>query len=325
MARFHIFHLTWQQQWNLPGLFKTVYMSKIKLAKGLKLSRIVHGHWRLKDWNLSRQELLSLIEKVMDLGITSFDHADIYGNYSCETLFGEAVGSKNKLRKNMQLITKCGIKLKSDKNPLQRIKFYDYSYGHIVQSAERSLVNLKTDYIDLLLFHRPSPFFDPGEVAKAMEHLRKSGKVLFFGVSNFTPAQFNMLAAHSSIPLVTNQVEISPYCLEHFENGNMEHFLEHNIKPIAWSPMEGGKLLNPSDEKGQRIFNSITEIAQELNVDEVEKIVYSWLLKHPASIIPVVGSSKPERIKHATCALDVNMSIEQWFRIYNAARGSELP
>ncbi len=299
--------------------------SKVKLSKGLKLSRIVHGHWRLKDWNLSRKELRTLVGQVIDLGVTSFDHADIYGNYSCEALFGEAVGNKSKLRKQMQLVTKCGIQLKSDKNPLQRIKLYDYGYDHIVKSAERSLVNLKTDYIDLLLLHRPSPFLDPGEVAKAMEHLHKSGKVLFFGVSNFTPGQYNMLAAHSSLPLVTNQVEISPYCLEHFENGNMDHFLQHKIRPMAWSPLGGGNLLHPQDDKGHRLFNVINEIALELSVDVPEKIIYSWLSKHPAGIIPVVGTGKAERIKHATDALNVKMSLEQWFRIYNASKGADLP
>jgi predicted oxidoreductase len=299
--------------------------SKIRLNKGLKLSRIVHGLWRLKEWNLSTQQLLKLIEQAMDLGVTSFDHADIYGNYSCEQLFGEALAMKKKLRQNMQLITKCGIRLKSDKNPLQKIKYYDYSYEHIVTSAERSLVNLKTDHIDLLLLHRPSPFFDPGEVAKAFDHLHKSGKVLYFGVSNFSPGQYNMLANHLDLPLVTNQVEISPYCLENFDNGNMDHFLEHEIKPMAWSPLGGGKLLKPQDEKGQRLFNMITEIAFELSVDVPEKIIYSWLLKHPASVIPVIGTGKTERIQFATEALNVHLTTEQWFRIYNSSRGMELP
>jgi predicted oxidoreductase len=303
----------------------TANKSIIKLNKGLKLSRIVHGYWRLREWNLSGQQLLKLIEQSMELGVTSFDHADIYGNYSCEQIFGEALAMKKKLRQNMQLITKCGIRLKSDKNPLQKIKYYDYSYEHVVTSAERSLVNLKTDHLDLLLLHRPSPFFNPGEIAKAFDHLHTSGKVLFFGVSNFSPGQHSMLAAHLDLRLVTNQVEISPYCLEHFDNGNMDHFLEHTIKPMAWSPLGGGKLLNPQDEKGQRIFNTLGEIAKELNVDVIDKIIYCWLLKHPAGIIPVVGTGKPERIKYATDALNVHMTTEQWFRIYNASKGTDLP
>lgn len=299
--------------------------NKIKLHKGLRLSRIVHGYWRLRDWNLPSTGLLKLVEQALELGVTSFDHADIYGNYECERLFGDAVSVKKGLRKKMELITKCGIKLNSDKNPLQKIKYYDYSYKHIVTSAERSLINLKTDYIDLLLLHRPSPLLDPAQVAKAFGHLHESGKVLFFGVSNFSPGQYDMLAPHLTVPLVTNQVEISPYCLEHFENGNMDHFLKNNVKPMAWSPLGGGKLMNPTDEKGQRLFKVITEIALELNVNRMETIIYSWLLHHPAGIIPVLGTGKAERIKLGTDALDIKMSTEQWFRIYNASKGTDLP
>ncbi len=300
-------------------------MHKIKLSKGLKISRIVHGLWRLKEWNLSRQQLLQLIEQAMELGITTFDHADIYGNYSCEQIFGEALSLKKGLRKKMQLITKCGIKLNTDKNPGQKIKYYDYSFKHIVGSAENSLANLGTDHIDVLLLHRPSPFLNPEEVAKAFDHLQQAGKVLFFGVSNFTAQQQSMLAAYLDEPLVTNQVEISPYCLEHFDNGNMEYFLEKKIQPMAWSPLAGGKILNPVDEKGQRILDTLTVVANELDSPAIDKMIYCWLLKHPAGIIPIAGSSKIERLKYAVDALSMEMSTEQWFRIYNASTGKDLP
>ena len=297
----------------------------ITLAPALQISRIVHGHWRLKDWNLSAQQLLQLTEQAIDLGITTFDHADIYGNYSCEQLFGDALSIKKELRKAIQIITKCGIKLNTEKNPGQKIKFYDYSFKHIVSSAEKSLTNFRTDYIDILLLHRPSPLFNPGEVAKAFAHLKQSGKVLFFGVSNFSAQQQTMLAAYCDVPLVTNQVEISPYCLEHFDNGNMDYFLEKKIHPMAWSPLAGGQILQPQDEKGQRIFTVLKEIADELNTEPVDKIIYCWLLKHPAGIIPVAGSSRIERLKYAADAFSLNMSTEQWFRIYNASQGRDLP
>ena len=297
----------------------------ITLAPALQISRIVHGHWRLKDWNLSAQQLLQLTEQAIDLGITTFDHADIYGNYSCEQLFGDALSGKKELRKAIQIITKCGIKLNTEKNPGQKIKFYDYSFKHIVSSAEKSLTNFRTDYIDILLLHRPSPLFNPGEVAKAFAHLKQSGKVLFFGVSNFSAQQQTMLAAYCDVPLVTNQVEISPYCLEHFDNGNMDYFLEKKIHPMAWSPLAGGQILQPQDEKGQRIFTVLKEIADELNTEPVDKIIYCWLLKHPAGIIPVAGSSRIERLKYAADAFSLNMSTEQWFRIYNASQGRDLP
>lgn len=300
-------------------------MEKITLTDNLKISRLVHGHWRLTDWLMSDQELLELTQQLIELGITTFDHADIYGNYSCEELFGKALALKKELRDKIQIITKCGIAPVSDKYPNRQISHYDYSFEHIVSSVNNSLANFKTDYIDLLLLHRPSPFLNPEDVAKAFSHLKQSGKVLHFGVSNFTPQQFEMLNTYVDDNLVTNQVEISPMCLEHFDNGNMDFFLKNRITPMAWSPLAGGELLNPEGERAQRIFNSITEIALELNVDAIDKIIYSWLLNHPAQIIPIIGTGKLSRIKNAVEALNIDMSVEQWFKIYIASVGEDLP
>ena len=160
-------------------------MNRIKLNNRLEISRIVHGYWRLRDWKLSKQELIELIQKSLELGVTTFDHADIYGDYSCEKLFGDALKLKRELRQQMELVTKCGIKLVSEKYPNRKVAIYDYSYEHIIQSVENSLRNFGTDYIDLLLLHRPSPFFNPEEVHQAFYDLKQSGKVLNFGVSNF--------------------------------------------------------------------------------------------------------------------------------------------
>jgi predicted oxidoreductase len=297
----------------------------LTLAKGLDLSRIVHGHWRLADWKLSDQELLRLTEQAIELGVNTFDHADIYGNYSCEKLFGDALSLKKTLRSGIRIITKCGIKLASDKFPSRRLKVYDYSYDHIVSSADNSLRNFGTDYIDLLLLHRPAPFFRPEEAAKAFTDLKRNGKVLHFGVSNFTPLQFEMLNSCTDEKLVTNQVEISPWCLDHFENGNIDFFLKEKILPMAWSPLAGGRLLSPQDEKGHRVLRALTEIARELNVDAVEKVIYSWIMAHPACIMPVVGTGKIGRIKFAVEALNTDLSLEQWYLIYNASTGTSLP
>ncbi len=297
---------------------------KTKLTEELELSRIVHGHWRLAEWNLSSKELLKLTDQVTELGITSFDHADIYGDYTCEELFGNTLNLKKELRKKIQIITKCGIKLISNKYPERKLKHYDYSYEHIVESVDRSLKNLKTDYIDLLLLHRPSHFFDPEEVARAFSYLKISGKVLHCGVSNFSPLQFEMLNSFTDEDLVTNQVEISPYCLDNFENGNMDFFLKESIKPMAWSPLSGGKLLDPPDEKSQRIYKVLLDIVEELNIESVDKVIYAWLLNHPVGILPIVGSRRIERIKNAVDALDIKMTLEQWFRIYTASTGKDV-
>jgi predicted oxidoreductase len=299
-------------------------MIKTQLSEDLHLSRIVHGHWRLADWKLSSQELLELTEQCIELGVTSFDHADIYGNYTCESIFGEALSLKPSLRNDIQIISKCGIKLSTDKYPERKLKTYDYSYKHIVSSVENSLRNLKTDYLDLLLLHRPSPFFAPEEVAKAFSDLKRSGKVLHFGVSNFSSEQSEMLNSYTEEKLVTNQVEISPACLENFGNGNVDYLLKERIKPMAWSPVAGGRLLNPKTEQEKQIFNTLSDIANELDLKKIDQVIYAWLLKHPVGMLPIVGTSKIERIRSAVEALNIDMSHEQWFRIY-ASTGIKMP
>jgi predicted oxidoreductase len=300
-------------------------MNKISLTNNFGLSRIVHGQMRMGDWKMSINELSAFMEELVELGVTSFDHADIYGNYTCEALLGEVLSLNKGLRNKIEIITKCGIKLVSDKFPERKIKYFDYSFEHIITSVNNSLKNLRTDHIDLLLLHRPAPFFDPEVAARAFSLLKSEGKVLHFGVSNFTSDQYEMLNKYTEEKLVTNQVEISPYCLEHFENGNIDFFLKDNIKPMAWSPLAGGKLLSPYDEKGPRVLRALMQVSEELNINNVDKVIYAWLLKPPVTIMPVVGSGRIERLKYAVDALEIDMTLEQWYTIYIASLGKELP
>jgi len=185
-------------------------VSQIDLTEGgPRFSRMALGFWRLAEWSLSAAELLDLVHSNLDLGITTFDHADVYGDYTCEERFGRALSLEPGLRGSMQLVTKCGIKLMSTNRPQHALKHYDTGREHIIASAENSLRVLGTDYIDLLLIHRPDVLMDPEEVAEAFAALRQSGKVLSFGVSNFSPSQFDLLASRLAFPLVTNQIEIS--------------------------------------------------------------------------------------------------------------------
>jgi len=300
-------------------------MNKVKLSPTLEVSNIVHGHWRLQEWNLTNNELLKRTKQSIDLGITTFDHADIYGNYNCEKLFGDALNLDKGIRNDIQIITKCGIKLVSDKFPSRKLKSYDYSFDHIISSVENSLKNFHTDYIDVLLLHRPSPFFNPEDVAKAFSQLKKQGKVRSFGVSNFNSQQFEMLSTYVEEELITNQVEISPYSLEHFENGNIDYFLTKKIKPMAWSPLGGGHIFNPTNSKGQRLLNTLKEVTNELSIKDIDTLIYSWILNHPSSIIPIVGSGKIDRLKNAVTALNIEIPLELWQKIYVASLGEELP
>ena len=256
--------------------------------------------------------------------MTSFDHADIYGDYSCEEHFGEVLKMDPNMRSQIQLITKCGIKLLSDKYPERQIKHYDYSHDHIISSVEKSLTNLATDHIDLLLLHRPAPFFDPNEVAKAFTELRESGKVLHFGVSNFNSVQFEMLSEYLDFTLATNQVEISVYCLEHFENSNIDFLLKEKIPPMAWSPLGGGRLFDSEDPKGARIARTLNSLKEKYDTG-IDTLAYAWLLSHPATILPIIGTGKLDRLKTAVQATNVQMALEDWYDVYTSSLGEELP
>lgn len=300
-------------------------MEKIRLSNNLEMSRIIHGHWRLMDWKLSNEELLKLVEEVYELGITTIDHADIYGNFCCEEKFGEALNLKKGLREKLQIVTKCGIKFPSINRPENKSHCYDTSSEHIIKSVERSLKNFKTDYLDLVLIHRVDPLLNPEEVAEAFKKLKSQGKVRNFGVSNFLPAQFNMLNSYLDNELVTNQIEVSPLNLEHFENGTLDLMLEKRVKPMAWSPLAGGKIFKGEDEASLRVRKALNNVKEEVGVADIDEVVYAWILMHPSKIMPIVGSGNIERIKGAVRATELKLTKDQWFEIYVAGRGIDIP
>ena len=294
---------------------------------GPTLSRIVFGVMKWGSWGhqLDAQQMLTLIEQSIEAGVTTFDHADIYGSYTTEAAFGEALQLNPSLRQRMQIVTKCGIKLAVPQRQHHRIKSYDTSPEHIRWSVDTALRNLRTDYIDLLLIHRPSPLMDPDRIAEEFEQLRKAGKVRYFGVSNFTPSQFAML--NSRIPLVTNQVEASLLHLAPFTDGTFDQCLERQIMPMAWSPLGGGTIFQQvPGEKEQRILEAAKRIIERRGQDiGIDQLMLAWLLQHPAHILPVVGTARIERLRAATDAVHIMMSREEWFELWQASAGSEVP
>ncbi|WP_226682524.1 aldo/keto reductase [Sutcliffiella horikoshii] len=299
-------------------------MERIQFAEDVSLSRIVHGMWRLSDWGYSKEEVVEFIEKCLDLGVTSFDHADIYGNYTVEEQFGQALELKPSLRDKIEIVTKCGIKLISSNRPEHKIKYYDTSKEHIIQSVERSLKNFQTDYIDILLIHRPDPMMDPSEVAEAFSQLKEQGKVKRFGVSNFAPSQYKLLNSYLDEPLVTNQIEISATNLEHFDKGTIEQCQMDRISPMAWSPLGGGSIFTSTDDKVKRVRNTLEKIQGETGAESMDQVLYAWLLTHPSKILPIVGSGKIERVKSAVSSLDIKLNKQQWFEILEASKGKEV-
>lgn len=288
------------------------------------MSRFSLGFWRAKEWNFNSQQFHDLVNQSLELGITTIDHADIYGQYSCEDIFGNILKEDPSLRQKIQLVTKCGIKFANKRYPEFSIHSYDTSKTHILWSAENSLRNMNTDYLDVLLIHRPDPLMNADEVAEAMYELKKSGKVLHFGVSNFLPHQFNLLQSRLDFPLVTNQIEASVLCTEHFESGNIDFLQEKRIPPMVWSPFAGGRIFNENSEKANRVRNVMFEIAYKYQV-EIDAVAAAWLLVHPVNFIIVLGTGKVERIKAAMKGLEVNLTREEWFRIWVASQGHDIP
>ncbi len=309
---------------------QTVPIPAISLhAAGPTVSRLILGVWRLASWQQSPQETLALIQQCQEWGITTIDHADIYGNYTCEALFGTALQGKSSLRSQLQLITKCGIKLVSSNRPDHTIKHYDTSYEHILTSVDTSLRNLRTDYLDLLLIHRPDPFMDADATAAAFIHLQQTGKVRHFGVSNFSPSQFDLLASRLPFPLVTNQIEISVLHLNAFTDGTLDQSQRLKTAPLAWLPFGGGRLFREESPQAERLRRVLSEIAAQLTHSStpvtIDQVALAWLLSHPARIVPILGTGNLERIRAATVAINLKLTREQWFTIWTASTGTEVP
>lgn len=295
---------------------------RITLApQGPEFSRFVMGYWRLMDWGMSPEQLVSFIESHLDLGITTVDHADIYGGYQCEAAFGEALKLAPHLRSRMEIVSKCGIATTA--KPQNKIGHYITERAHIIESAEQSLRNLAIDNLDLLLIHRPDPLMDADEVAEAFLHLHQSGKVRHFGVSNFTPAQFTLLQSRLPFTLATNQVEISPIHQPLLLDGTLDQLQQLRIRPMAWSCLGGGRLFN--DPLYQLLRDELNAVAQELNAQAIEQVVYAWVMRLPAQPLPIIGSGKIERVRSALGALKLQLTRQQWFRIRRAALGYDVP
>lgn len=299
-------------------------MNRIKLAEDLSFSQFIQGYWRLDKWQKTNTQLLDFIKQHLDLGITTIDHADIYGLYTCDQIFGRALALEPALRQKMQIITKCAVKLVCDKYPERKIPHYDSTATHIKQSVEQSLKNLNTDYIDTLLLHRPDVLMDADEVAHTFSQLKSQGKVRYFGVSNYTPQQFDLLQSRLDFKLVTNQVEFNPMNMQTSADGTFEHLQMHRVAPMIWSCLAGGRIFNEDSAKAKRVRAVITEISEETHA-AIDQIIYAFVLKLPCNPMPIIGSGNIERVKSAIAAADINLSNEQWYRIWVASNGHNVP
>ena len=286
-----------------------------------ELSPIVAGLWRSVEWKHDVQERVRWIEQALELGITSFDHADIYGDYRAEALFGEALNAAPALRSRMQLVTKCGIRLRSTQRPY-RINHYDTGAAHIRNQVEQSLRNLHTEQLDLVLIHRPDYLMDAAALAETFTTLTREGKVAHWGVSNHTYSQFALL--HQHYPLFTNQVELSPMQLDALDDGTLDQAQQLGLRPMIWSPLAGGRLFTGEDEPAQRVRAEMSAIAARYGIS-LTTLAFAWVLRHPSRPYPITGSGRIESLSDAVAALAVQLDVEDWYAIWTARKGHSVP
>ena len=296
-------------------------MERISLNSDVNLSRLIYGMWRIgDDADTSTSHVQAKIESCLSQGVTTMDQADIYGGYEAEEILGNALQDTN-LREKIEIVTKCDIVAPAGRYSDAKVKYYDTSRAHLLASVEHSLRLTGTDYVDLLLIHRPDPMMDAEETGAALDEIVASGKAKSVGVSNFKLHDWTLLQSAMSSPLVTNQIELSLLAHEGFTNGDVAYLQERKVAPMAWSPLGGGSLFS---QENKLLLNALKAIGEVSGVDETA-VAVAWLLAHPAKIMPVMGTNSLARIGKISDALKVKMDRETWFELYSIALGSEVP
>jgi predicted oxidoreductase len=290
---------------------------------GPHVSPLIAGLWRLKNWGMGPQDILRYLEQCIELGVTTMDHAMVYRS---EAPFGAALALKPSLRQQMQIITKFGIRAPGyGELGAQKTKHYDSGSDAIIASTENSLKALGTDFIDILLIHRPDYLMDVYEVAEAFAQLKAQGKARYFGVSNFSIHQFEALQNVWPDGLITNQVEFSPYHMQTLDSGVFEQCAAHGARPMVWSALAGGQILAPTDAKGERLLSALKIVAEEVGAANVEQVVYAWIQALPCQPLPLLGTSKIERVRNAVEGMSISLNREQWYAIWEASNGAAVP
>jgi predicted oxidoreductase len=283
-------------------------------------SKIIIGCMSWGAWGkqFSTKEQTDMIRFCTENGNAIFDHADIYGNYTTETDFGKAFVDSGVKREDIQLISKCGIQLINERRG-SRIKHYKYAKEYIISSAEASLKNLKTGYLDTFLLHRPSPLMKPDEISEAITALQDSGKIINFGLSNFTSSQVDLIA--NSVSVTANQIEFSLTKNEAMFNGTLDKMLQKGIQTMSWSPL--GTVFKDETAQTKRIKAVLKKLTKKHETSE-DVILLAFILRHPAKVAPVIGTTNKERILKANSALNIHLELQDWFELLAASQGHEV-
>lgn len=290
-------------------------MKKVSLSdSGPKVSEAIYGFWRWTDEGAATTtQIERTINLCLELGINTFDHADVYGNLTIEEHFGKIIRNKSFKREDIVLFSKCGIR-KSDDGYLE---YYDTSREHIINSVNGSLKRLKTDYLDIFLLHHSDLLADPEETAGALAEVVKAGKVNHIGVANFSVFQHQLLASYLRIPIVTNHIELNLMNTSAIEDGRIDFIKQSFSKPLAWAPLAGGKILNGTDENATRLRAKLAEVGKKYDAN-VEQTAVAWLMK--LGTLPIIGSLSEVRIRNAASASEIKLSHQDWYEIYQVTK-----
>ena len=286
-------------------------MRKVSLSdSGPKVSEAIYGFWRWTDeGSVTTSNIEKTINLCLELGINTFDHADVYGDQTIEEHFGKIIHNKSFKREDIVLFSKCGIRT-SDSG---KLKYYDTSRDHIINSVNGSLKRLQTDYLDIFLLHHSDFLADPEETAGALAEVVSSGKAKHIGVTNFSVFQHQLLASYLRIPIVTNHIELNLMNTSAIEDGRIDYIKQCFSKPLAWAPLAGGKILNGKDEHAVRLRAKLEEIGKKYDAN-IEQTAVAWLMK--LGTLPIIGSLSENRIRNAASASDIKLTREDWYEIY---------
>jgi predicted oxidoreductase len=306
--------------WDNEGLFVNFRFQTTKMNKS-NFSKIIAGtmSWGVWGRNFNFSVMQHMIEMTVDLGISSFDHADIYGGCTTESAFGTAFSNTAIARTDVQFISKCGIQLMSPTRQ-NELKHYNCSKDYIISSAEASLKHLQTDFLDVLLIHRPSPLMHPYEVMEAIEQLKKQGKINHFGVSNFTTSQVELIS--SEVAVEVNQIEFSAVQCQALFDGRLDQMITQDIIPMAWAPL-GSVFSTEITPQKEQILKQLGLLTPKYNATP-DQLLFAWILGHPSGIRPVIGTTNLERIKAASKAVSIHLTTQDWFKILEASQGHEV-
>ena len=298
-------------------------MERVQITKDLSYSRLNMGMLKLKDFGMADTELVDFFERLADMGITTLDFADHYGDGLSEEIFGRVLRLQPSLRNRVEINTKCGnIAVKV--GPIWLTRYYDISYKNIISAFEGSLRRLGVDAVDTLTLHRIDHLTPFEEIVRALEELRRAGKVRYFGASNYLPIHLDALL-HFFPDIVVNQMRFSCYDIENFENGSAFYAQQKGLALTAYSPVARGYIFTDQSPKTIRLLQTLTQVREELGAPSLDCVCYSFLLAHPAKIMPIIGTTKFARIQEAALALDYQMNRKQWYRIYEASLGDSMP